>query len=304
MRSLKDFSRKEWLRNKPLDHFLIEFLNDRLQRFFRALHPGLDRFLQDSAHLTGKNIGLVIAYEQPWALDWLLKTASSHLPDTTLLVFDNSRKKSARLAIEQVCRNRGALRLGLPPCPTKHPNRSHGMAMTWVYYNVVKKLRPKIFTYIDHDLIPIKKIEMGQVLGDQPFYGLPNVGRWGWSLWAGYCSFAFSAVCERPLNFLNDFSMGLDTGGRNWSCLYKNFDPAGLRLASLHRMAFRDPEDGVERSLDIVDDNWLHLGGASYREGFQSDMDLYARLAKATDEGASLATLIAERTGQADALPK
>jgi hypothetical protein len=296
LRSIRNFSRKEWLRNKPLDHFLIQFSNDSLQRFFRALHPkALDGFLLDAAHLGGKNIGLVIAYEQPWALGWLLKMASRHLLDTTLLIFDNSRSKSTRIEIERVCRNAGALYLGLPPNPTKHPNRSHGMAMTWVYHNVVKKLRPKIFSYIDHDLIPMKTTEIGRIIGDQPFHGIPNVSRWGWSLWAGYCSFNFSVVRGLPLNFLNDFSNGLDTGGRNWSCLYRKYDPARFRLAALNRIPFRDPVDGSVRTVDLVDDNWLHLGGASYRAGFKSDMELFERLAQAADERVALNTLIGRR---------
>ncbi|MDA8305526.1 MAG: hypothetical protein M0Z81_01655 [Deltaproteobacteria bacterium] len=299
MRSIRDFSREEWLRNKPLDHFLIQFCNDRLQHVFRALRPRpLRQFLQSAASLEGKNIGLVIAYEQPWALDWLLRMASRHIVDMTLLVFDNSRSKSARVDIERVCRDAGAPYLGLPPSPTKHPNRSHGMAMTWVFYNVVKKIRPKMFTYIDHDLIPMEKIEMGRIVGDQPFYGMPNVSRWGWSLWAGYCSYDFSVVRDLPLNFLNDFSMGLDTGGRNWSCLYRNFDRARFRFASMNKAPVRAPLDGANRVLFAMDGNWIHLGGASYRPGFKSELDFLQRIARATDEGATLTTLMAERTSE------
>ncbi len=294
MRRIKDYSKREWLRNKPLDHFLVQVCNDGLQRFFRALRPKtLERFLLDAASLEGKSIGLVIAYQQPWTIDWLLRMASRHLLDTTLLVFDNSRKKSARIDIERVCREAGVLYLGLPPSPTKHPNRSHGLAMTWVFHNVVKKIRPRMFTYLDHDLIPMEKIEMGRCLGNRPFYGMPNISKWGWSLWAGFCCYDFSVVRDLPLNFLNDFSNGLDTGGRNWSCLYKNFDPARLLLTSAKRTPLRDPLDGAIREMCVVDNSWVHLGGASYRPGFKSDMDFFQRLATAADQGATLTSLIA-----------
>ncbi|MGC9196870.1 MAG: hypothetical protein ACP5IL_15655 [Syntrophobacteraceae bacterium] len=294
MRRLKDYSQKEWLRNKPLDHFLIQFANDGLQRFFRAMRPReLKTFLENCAHLQGKTIGLVIAYEQPWTLDWLLRAASRNIADTTLLVFDNSRKKSSRLAIERVCRQAGAPYLGLPPNPTKHPNRSHGMAMTWVFHNVVKKIRPRAFTYIDHDLIPMGTIQMGPILGEQPCYGLPNVSPWGWSLWAGYCSYNFSVVADLPLNFLNDFSNGLDTGGRNWHCLYRNFDSARLRSASVERVCLKDPLDGANQDLSVVDKSWLHLGGASYHQGFRSQRPFFERIAAASDQGATLSTLLA-----------
>jgi len=297
LRDLKDYSKKEWFRLKPLDHFLIQFCNDGLQHAFRACRPkSLTRFLQGAGHLEGGNICLIVAYEQPWTLDWLLRMAARYLSDTTLLVFDNSRRATARLDIERVCRDAGVAYLGLPPNPTRHPNRSHGMAMTWIFHNVVRKIRPRNFTFIDHDLIPMEKIELCGIAGDQPFYGLARVNKWGWSLWAGYCSYDFSAVHRLPLNFLNDFSRELDTGGRNWSCLYKNSDRVRMRFGSVRRIAVADPLDGTPRHIAVVDDSWIHLRGASYSSGFSEMRDFYERIAKAADEGATL-TMLAVNTG-------
>jgi hypothetical protein len=298
LRDLKDYSRKEWFRLKPLDHFLVDFFNDGLQYAFRACRPrSLTRFLQCAGHLEGRNIGIVVAYEQPWTLDWLLRMASRHLSDMTLLVFDNSRQANARLNIERVCREAGTAYLGLPPNPTRHPNRSHGMAMTWIFHNVVRKIRPRNFTFIDHDLIPMEKIEPRRIVGDQPFYGVARIRKWGWSLWAGYCSYDFSAVQCLPLNFLNDFSRELDTGGRNWFCLYRNFDRTLMRFGSMGPITVPDPLDGTPRKLSIVDDSWIHLGGAGYSASFPAMRDFYERIAKAADEGATL-TMLAGNTGK------
>jgi hypothetical protein len=165
------------------------------------------------------------------------------------------------------------------------------MAMTWIYHNVVRPLKPRTFSFIDHDLIPMEKTGIGMSVGNQPFYGVPNVSEWGWSLWAGYCSYDFPAVCDLPLNFLNDFSLGLDTGGRNWSCLYRNFDRARLRFGGRRKTRVRDPLDGSSRPIEVVDGNWIHLGGASYSNGFQERLDFYERIAKACDEGATLQML-------------
>jgi hypothetical protein len=108
MRGLKDFSTREWFRLKPLDHFLIQICNDALQSAFRAFRPRtLERFLQNAEHAIGGNVGLVIAYEQPWALDWLLRTAARNLTDGILFVFDNSRQPEARTQIERVCLEHG-----------------------------------------------------------------------------------------------------------------------------------------------------------------------------------------------------
>jgi hypothetical protein len=293
MRELGDYSMREWLRLKPLDHFTIQVCNDALQGIFRKLHPrALERFLQDAEHLAGGNVGLVIAYQQPWALDWLLRMADRHLVDGALLVFDNSRRSEARREIERICRDRGVPYLALPPNPTWHPNRSHGMAMTWIFHNVVRALNPRIFSFIDHDLIPMDKTVLGGNLGDQPFYGALKFWKYGWSLWAGYCSFDFTAVHHLPLNFLNDFSRGLDTGGRNWSLLYRNFDRDQLRFAPREYTEFADPLDGAPHPTKVVDGSWIHLGGASYSGKFRERFAFYERVAKATDEGATLKTLI------------
>jgi len=188
---------------------------------------------------------LVIAYEEPWTLDWLLRMAVRYLTDGRVLVFDNSRRAQARVDIERVCRDRGVPYLALPPNPIWHPNWAHGMVMTWVFRNVVRAVRPRYFTFIDQDFTPLEEIGSGTTLEKQPFYGALNIGKFsgtlGWNLWAGYCSYNFSAAHHRLLNFLNDFSRDLDTGGRNWPVLYKNFDRTQVQFAPRQKREFVDP---------------------------------------------------------------
>lgn len=292
MRNLADFSRQEWRRLKPLDHFMIQICNDGLQKAFRLWKPqALERFLRDAGRLRGGNIGCVVAYEQPWTVGWLIRAAARNLKDAALLVFDNSRRSTMRVEIERVCREGGIPYLGLPPSPTHHPNRSHGMAMTWIYYNVVRALEPRTFSYIDHDLIPLGKTGLGEIPANQPFYGLLNVGKWAWSLWAGFCSYDFSAVRRLPLNFLNDFSRGLDTGGRNWPFLYKHFDHTRLRSAKGVSIEILDPAENSPHSLGLIDECWVHLGGAGYSGDFRKLLKFYEYVARATDDGATLQDL-------------
>lgn len=296
MRNLTEFSGREWRRLKPLDHFMIQVCNDVLQRFFRLWKPeSLEPFLRNAEHLRGKDIGLIVAYEQPWALSWLLKAAAGNLGRGTLLVFDNSRRAKMRTEIERVCRDCAVGYLGLPPCPTRHPNRSHGMAMTWIFHNVVRAIGPRTFTFIDHDLIPLGKTRLGDLPANQPFYGLANISKWGWSLWAGYCSYDFPTVDRLPLNFLNDFSRGLDTGGRNWRCLYRHYDRSRFRFGNGQSIEIADPVRDVSHSMGIVDDSWVHLGGISYSGSFQELRSFYEYLAKATGEGAMLRELTVKK---------
>ena len=268
MRYLTEFSAMEWLKLVPIQHALKQVRNDAWLAIYKNTRPReLSRFLAEHKHLAGKNIALVIAFEQPWTLNWLLRMANRNLADTTVLVFDNSRNGSKRIEIEQVCKQNNAPYLALPANSTTHVNRSHGMAMTWVYHNVVRAITPRIFGFIDHDLIPVCTASLADKLTGQPFYGLLNVGKFGfWSLWAGYCFFDYAATSGKSINFLYDFSRDLDTGGRNWNSLYRQQDRQATRFASFEHVDMKAPSIDNSRSVQFVDRNWLHIGGVSYNE--------------------------------------
>lgn len=258
-----------------------------LNVFLKKRSDTLERFLKENEYLAGKNILQIIAFEQPEVLNFSAKMAARHLADAALLVFDNSRRPEMRAKNEQVCRENGVAYLALPENPARHPNRSHGMAMTWVWHNVVKSLRPAITGFIDHDLIQLEKVALKELLGGQPFYGVPNAGKWGWSLWAGYCFFDFRTVGVFPLNFLNDFSRDLDTGGRNWKYLYSKHEARRLKFAHWELFDVVDPSSATPRPLEIIDGKWLHIAGVSYRDFYRENAGFYAKIGKAIEEGAN-----------------
>jgi len=288
---LRPFSVSEWMRMRPLLYAFKQVRNDFAQNVYvKRLPEGLPAFLRQHSHLEGKNVVLIVAFEQALVLDFLLGKANQYLTDAHLLVFDNSRKPTARTEIERVCREHGVSYFSLPPNATRHPNRSHGMAMTWIFQNVVLAIKPRVFAFIDHDLIPLETVEFGKLLGTQQFYGAvktdrycnpQKIGKWGWALWAGYCMFDFSSVKDLPLNFSYDFSRGLDTGGRNWHQLYKNYDHKKIRIADSRLVPMTDPVTGVVHQIQIVDGRWFHFRGASYRKTFQENVEIYKRLADA-----------------------
>lgn len=249
MQQFSNFSLADWLKLAPLRYGFTEVRNDALLGAYLQRTPEqLPAFLGDAAHLAGKNIVLIIAFGQARVLDFLLRKAARFVPDAHLLVFDNS-PATARAEIENVCGERQVPYLALPANSIRHANRSHGFAMTWVFRNVVRPLKPRIFAFIDHDLIPFKTIELSKQLGGQPFYGPVRanksaepgqIGDRSWSLWAGYCLYDFAMVKDLPLNFLYDFSRGLDTGGRNWDCLYKNYDQPRPVFADSRKIPLTD----------------------------------------------------------------
>ena len=276
----------EWLKLVPIQHALKQVRNDAWLAIYKNTRPReLSRFLAEHKHLAGKNIALVIAFEQPWALNWLLRMANRNLADTTVLVFDNSRNGSKRIEIEQVCKQNNAPYLALPANSTTHVNRSHGMAMTWVYHNVVRAITPRIFGFIDHDLIPVCTASLADKLTGQPFYGLLNVGKYGfWSLWAGYCFFDYAATSGKSINFLYDFSRDLDTGGRNWKSLYRRNDRRHLRAATFENLSMKVPSIEDPRLVQFVDQNWLHIGGISYSYNPPENIEFSKGLEKVFDK--------------------
>lgn len=293
MRDLNDFSVAEWARLRPVVEGFKQLRNDAVQRAFLEARPdNWENFLRDNRRLEGKKILQIIAFERPDVLDFSIKMAARNLVDTSLLVFDNSRSPEARAKIENVCRTHEVPHLALPRNPSRHANRSHGMAMTWVWQNVVTELRPAISGFIDHDLFPLEKFDPGKVLNGQPFYGVPMVGRNAWSLWAGYCLYDFARVEALPFNFLNDFSRGLDTGGRNWTQLYQKHDRRNLKFADWRIFDVMGASSNLLRRLEIIDGCWLHLAGVSYREDGDENSGFYRRITDLVDAGADWQQLV------------
>ena len=293
MRNLSQLSASEWLRLVPFQYAMKQWRNDAWLAFYKRIRPKtLQPFLKESARFKGRNIALVVAFQQPWTLDWLLRMAKRNLSDADVLVFDNSLRTDARLEIERVCRERGVPYLGLPANPTRHVNRSHGMAMTWIYHNVVRAIEPRLFAFIDHDLIPVERVALSERLAQQPFFGFIRASPWGYNLWAGYCMYDFSVVSGLPLNFLYDFSKKLDTGGRNWNCLYAKYDRQLLCDGESVMETAVDPVTGTGHQVQVLDGRWLHIGGISYNDNFRGKAELAEHLALAMDEGRSWSSIV------------
>jgi len=292
MRALTQYQWPDWARATPLVHGFKRVRNVGLERAFRRRRPrALSRFLAAHAGLAGRTIAFSVAYNTPWVVDLLARAAKIHLVADALVVVDNSRSAAARQQIEQLCGAHGALYLGLPFNPEWHPCRSNGLAMTWTYYNVVRPLRPRVFGFLDHDLIPLDRLDLARLVESQPFYGKLNESRWGWNLWAGYCVYDFATVEPYRLDFNNDVPRLLDTGGQNFRALYRHHDRRALRFAQERDDApLLDPLDGTERRVELID-ACAHIGRVSYDASPQGrpDRAFYERLVQACESGGQLA---------------
>ncbi len=279
MKNLKFFSLSEWIVLEPLRAFLKQLRNDLLLTGYKNRKAKYeDQFIHDNQHLSGQNILVVIAFEQPQVLEWLFQLSKKNLKDFHLLVFDNSKNNLQKNLVKEICKKNSIPYLELPDSFARHPNRSHGLAMTWVFHRIIKKIQPLIFGYLDHDMYPIKPVNLSELIpSNQDFYGLLNDSPDYWNLWAGYCFFRFSAVSNKPLNFLYDFSRGVDTGGRNWPHLYYAHNKSLVKFASI-RIPLLTFADGVQSKIQLIDEVWVHVGGVSYGDHLELKEEVHTKL--------------------------
>ncbi|WP_258052280.1 hypothetical protein [Mesorhizobium sp. INR15] len=214
-----------------------------------------------------------IAFNTPWVIDALTKAWQLHPPGLSLVVVDNSSDEAARKFIEHICSVRGVPYFGLPSRRERHWSRSHGTALTWVFHNIVRHLRPELFGFIDHDCFPVAPLDIPARMEGKAVYGLklaanenylfkPAENEAGWHLWGGLCFFRFAAVDGMTLDFGPRMELGLDTGGGNWRPLFSRLGAGDIATATAEPVHLVLGSATGEHEL--FDGALFHLGGASY----------------------------------------
>src|SRR5262249_31257904 len=158
--------------------------------------------------------------------------------------------------------------------------------------------RPKVYAFIDHDLIPLAPFNFSEKVERQPVYGelraKPATNEWNlwsgrkladyWSLWAGYCVFDYAATAHYPLDFTPDNPIRLDTGGQNWTRMYREFDRSGMRFATIEWMEVGGTSNTAGARFRRIDD-WIHVGGVSYRADSHNRLDVFEDLLAGLQRG-------------------
>lgn len=276
MRNIKDYQFKELLQGQLLIDSFKQVRNDLYLLLYCKLKPKslfslLDRVKHNLAQ-EKKTVVVSIAFECPETIAILVKNVKKYCDDALLIVADNSHTPKAKKQIKSICDHAAVLYIDLPSNKTKHANRSHGMAVQWCFENIIHVVKPTLFAFIDHDLIPAKSVSFKQSISKQPFYGVlwNSEKTKAWQLWAGYCVFDYNAISQYKFNFLYDFSNGLDTGGRNYQTLYQYFDKNTLCFSSNVTANFTFSSSTIGNKMQIIDDCWIHMGGAGHLGSFES----------------------------------
>jgi hypothetical protein len=269
-RPLSEYSPADWRRLRPLTHAIKTLRYRAVDRLYRR-RPARAGDPQALARaIAGRQLLTTIAFADPEAIDWQGRLLGHYLPRPLHLIADNSPDDASAEAIAAVARNRRLAYIRLPQNPWRDASRSHGIALNWVWHNVVRRGRPAAFGFLDDDLFPTGPDDPFAPLESQDFYGV--VREWGprWFLWAGYCSFRFDRVADKPLDFGQDWFKGLDTGGGNWRVLYRHVERARLREAESRYVPFKAGVEMREGPLQWCG-SWLHEIGAMGRSDLRAE---------------------------------
>ena len=200
----------------------------------------------------GKKVLVTIAFSDPQLIEWQAQLMRTYVSQSVYLIADNSPDDALRPSIATIAERHGSPYVRLPANPWGRGSRSHGISMNWLWRNIILPGEPEAFGFLDHDLFPTAPDDPFSALSTQDFYGLVRTAGPRWFLWAGFCVFKFDNVRHKPLDFGQDWFVGLDTGGGNWEVLYRHVDRAMLPRASVMGGAFQAGAGHKGRAYAVV----------------------------------------------------
>lgn len=149
--------------------------------------------------------------------------------DYNIIVVDNSTDKTHASNIEEYCVKNNITRFKVN-YNSFDPSTNHALALNFAYFTLIKKFDYLFF--IDHDLFPIKKFSVSEILNDNLMAGR-EVKLSSTYFWPG--CLMISRLDEKvDFTPIND----LDTGGRLHSIISKN--PNNVVVFDLKNQSFGD----------------------------------------------------------------
>jgi hypothetical protein len=267
-----EYTIADWRRLRPIIHFLkswrYQWIDANYSR--RSARDGAAAELAGT--IRGQRALITIAYDDPQVIEWQAHLLKTFVANALYLIADNSINDAAAARIASLARQHGIPYVRLPAITWTRAgaSRSHGLALNWVWRNIVRPGRPEAFGFLDHDLFPTAPDDPFAELARQDFYGFVRRAGDRWFLWAGFCLFRFKAVKDCPLDFGQDWFNGLDTGGRNWNVLYRDFDLGKLRSLSAEEFPFEPGSVVPEARLQRFG-AWLHEVGVRDNEKLRAE---------------------------------
>lgn len=275
---LVDYALADWLRLRPVVQGFKTARYRAVDRRFRGMPARSGDLAELTALLRGRRALITIAFNDPQTIAWQARLVRRYVADTLYVVADNSPGDDAAGEIARVAAAAGAPYMRLPRNLWSGASRSHGLALNWVWQNLVLPGQPQAFGFIDDDIYPTAPDDPFATLAGQDFYGVVRLGMprsadervSRWFLWAGFCMYRFAAVRDVALDFSQDWFLGLDTGGGNWEVLYRHVDRSRLREQSSVFVPYREGMPIEDAPLQWCG-AWLHAVGLMGRPAFAAD---------------------------------
>lgn len=241
---------------------------------------------------------VTVAFNKPELIEKQIELVKRYCMDPSYkhVIVDNSTNKKARKSIEDICSRNFIDYIPVPQLPNKLSRTrffwycaSEGIALNWFWNILMQKYKdavgvnesgkksinhPRYFAIIDHDLLPFKDFSLVEKISGKDFYGVDRHRDDTWYLWPGYLMLDLDAVKSRDIDFMPCFvgKTFLDTGGRNWHALYKDYQrkpemfakDKTIRLDNTKEL--RSQNDIYHRDcIQIIDGAWVHLvNGSNY----------------------------------------
>src|SRR5262249_9543104 len=143
-------------------------------------------------------------------------------------------------------------------------SRHHGLALNWVWRNILLPGEPAMFGFLDDDIFPTTPDDPFAPLERQPVYGYRREAGARWFLGVNFCFYRLDHVKPLPLDFSQDWFNGLDTGGANWAVLFRKLERRQLEFMRTRFEPYKADAHPVDASIQWCD-GWLHEVGQTGR---------------------------------------
>lgn len=264
-----EYTLADWQRLRPLTQRVKTWRYGRVTRRYVAQPARRGSAQVLAGAIGGRDVLATIAFRDPQAVAWQLALVRHYVPRAFHIVADNSPDAAEASGIEAVAVAAGIPYVWLPANPWDL-SRSHGLALNWLWANVIRPGAPRAFGFLDDDLFPTAPDDPFAVLEEQPVFGLIRTVAPRWFLWAGFCLFPFALVRDKRLDFGQDWFCGLDTGGGNWGPLYSGIDRHAIRDVDFRTAPYRPGIALADGPLQWCG-TWLHEVGVYGRPELQAD---------------------------------
>ncbi len=221
----------------------------------------------------------VIAFNNLKAIELLHNKMKLYLKDPyVLIIVDNSNSTVVSNHLYAFAKKYTINYLKLPAQPFFKLSSSHGLALNWVYMNLIKRREGQYFGFIDHDVFPVSRVNLISKLSNQLFYGVrhyavSNFNRniWDsnspsfWYLWPGFAFFNYELVKNIKFDFMPKVINGhiFDTGGGLFQEFYANpkYNSDDITFVKWDRIYSQRG-----KVVDVFDEKWIHtLNGSNWR---------------------------------------